>query len=192
MRSELRTHWRDPGYWRWLWDSRVSGDTKGAIALLVAVAFGIGGYLAAHSLAATRDAATIVTERPVTVVRTTRATAPPQVVTRSRTVTRTGETDVVTVRRDGRTVVVPAPGETVTVRRPGEQRIVTDPRTDTVVRTETSPATTETVTAQVPGPTQTVTQTSEVTVTDEVTVTEEVTEVVTVTVTVTEPDTTGD
>jgi hypothetical protein len=78
MRSELRTYWRDPGYWRWWWQYRVSGQAKGAIAAMVAVAFGIAGFLSAERLAVTPEAATF-TQRVVTVVRTARAGAPPLV-----------------------------------------------------------------------------------------------------------------
>jgi hypothetical protein len=153
---------------------------------MVAVAFGVAGYLSAERLAATEEAATFTTQRVVTVVRKTGAHRPPEVVTK--TITQPGETDVVTVRRDGRRVIVRAPGETVTealtVRGPVQDRIVTDTRTNTVVRTETvdrlrtvtTPGMTETVTREVTEPARTVTQT----VTDEVTVTEEVTVTVTV------------
>jgi hypothetical protein len=186
VRFDLRTYWRDPGYWRWLWRERVSGQTKGAIAVMVAVAFGIAGYLSAERLAATEEAATFTTQRVVTVVRKTGAYTPPAVATK--TITQPGETDVVTVRRDGRTVVVRTPGETVTealtVRGPVQERVVTDTQTNTVLRTETvdrlrtvtTPGMTETVTREVTEPARTVTET----VTDEVTVTEEVTVTVTV------------
>jgi hypothetical protein len=196
----MRNYWRDPAYWRWLWQARVSGDTKGAIALLVAVGFAIAGYLSAERLAATDEAATFTTQRVVTVVRKTRVNAPPEVVTKAQTVTQPGDTDVVTVRRDGRTVVLRAPGETVTeartVRGPVQQRVLTNARTDTVVLTETTdrlttvttPGTTETVTREVTQPARTVTETNGVTVKEEVTVTEEatVTETEEITVTVTE------
>jgi hypothetical protein len=222
MRSDMRKYWRDPGYWRWWlrtvvipgywrswWEDRVSGETKVAIAVVAAVAFGIAGYLSADRLAATEDAAMVTTRRVVTVVRKTGTFAPPEVVTKPQTTTQPGETDVVTVRRDGRRVVVRVPGATVTealtVRGPVEQRVVTNARTDTVVRTEradrlttvtapgttgtvtrdvtqparvttvTTPGTTETVTREVTQPARTVTETNAVTVTDEVTITEEVT-----------------
>jgi hypothetical protein len=193
MRSDIRKYWRDPRFWRWWWEDRVSGQAKGAIAVMVAVAFGIAGYLSAERLAATEEAATFTTQRVVTVAGKTGAYAPPEVVTKSQTVTQPGETDVVTVRRDGRTVVRRVPGETVTVRGPVEQRMVTNVRTDTVVRTETAdrvrivttppttetmPGTTETVTREVTQPARTVTETK----TEEVTVTKEVTVTVTVTV----------
>lgn len=197
-RSDMRESWRDPGYWRWWWQNRVSGQAKGALAVMVALAFGIAGYLSADRLAARQEAATFTTQRVITVVRTTRANAPPEVLTKSLTTTQPGETDVVTVRRDGRRVVVRAPGETVTealtVRGPVQQRTVTNARTDTVVQTETTerlttvttPGTTETVTREVTQPAQTVTETNAVTVTEEVTVTEAFI-IVTVTETVTRP-----
>jgi hypothetical protein len=183
VRSDLRTYWRDPGYWRWLWRERVSGQAKGAIAVMVAVAFGIAGYLSAERLAPPEEAATFTTQRIVTVVRKTGAFMPPTVVTT--TTTQSGERDVVTVRRDGRTVVVRAPGETVTealtVRGPIQERVVTDTRTNTVLQTETvdrlrtvtMPGLTETVTRVVTEPARTVTATvtKEVTVTELVTVT---------------------
>jgi hypothetical protein len=173
----MRSYWRDPEYWQWWWEYRVSGQTKVGIAAMVAVAFGITGYLSAQRLAATEEAATFTTQRVVTVVRKTRAIVPPKVVTKSETVARPGETGAVTVRRDARTVVVRAPTQTVT-----ETRTVRGPirqRTDTVVRTETTdrrttvttPGTTETVTREVTQPALTVTETNVTTVTEEVTVT---------------------
>ena len=154
--------------------------------MVVAVAFGIAGYLSAERLAATQEAATFTTQRVVTILRKTRANVPapprrPEVVTILQTTTQPGKTDVVTVRRAGRAVVVRAPGETVThartVRGPVRQRIVTNARTDTVVRTETvnrpttvtAPGTTQTVTRET---TRTVTRETELTVTETVTVTE--------------------
>jgi hypothetical protein len=196
MRSDIRKYWRDPRFWRWWWEQRVSGDTKGVIAVIGALACGVAGFLGAGWLAATEEAATSTTQRVVTVAGKTGAYAPPEVVTKSQTVTRPGETDVVTVRRDGRTVVRRAPGETVTVPGPVEQRVVTNARTNTVVQTETmdrpttvttpgttvtTPGTTETVTREVTQPASTVTETNAVTVTEEVTVTKEVTVTVTVT-----------
>jgi hypothetical protein len=186
MRSDIRKYWRDPRFWRWWWEGRVSGDTKRLIAVIGALACGVAGFLGAGLLAATEEAATFTTQRVVTVAGKTGAYAPPEVVTKSQTVTQPGETDVVTVRRDGRTVVRRAPGKTVTVRGPVEQRIVTNERTNTVVRTETAdrvitvttppttetmPGTTETVTREVTEPARTVTETK----TEEVTVTVTVT-----------------
>jgi hypothetical protein len=200
MFSDMRNYWRDPGFWRWWWREcvsvwwweRVSGATKVALAMIVAVAFGIAGYLSAERLAATQEAATFTTQRVVTVVRKTRATAPelgvpasrrpPEVVTMVQMTTQPGGTEVVTVRRAGRAVVVRAPGETVTeartVRGSVQQRVVTNARTATVVRTETTDRPT---TVTTPGPTQTVTRESTQTVTRESTqtVTRESTQTVT-------------
>jgi hypothetical protein len=182
----MRSHWREREYWQWWWETRVSewweyrvsGQTKFGIAAMVAVAFGITGYLSAQRLAATEEAATFTTQRVVTVVQKTRAIVPPKVVSKSETVARPGERGAVMVRRAAHTVVVRAPTETVTetrtVRGPVQQR------TDTVVRTETTdrptivttPGTTETVTREVAQPAATVTETNVTTVTEEVTVTE--------------------
>jgi hypothetical protein len=210
MRSDIRKYWRDPRFWRWWWEERVSGATKGFIAVVCALACAFAGLLGARSLAASEEAATFTTQRVVTVAGKTGAYAPPEVVTKFQTVTQPGETDVVTVRRDGRTVIRRAPGETVTVSGPVEERVVTkDGPTHTVVRTkkvrgkivtttETLPGTTQTLpgkneTVTSPGATETVTRvvtqtqpastvTDKVTVTQEVTVTDEVTVTVTVTV----------
>jgi len=91
---------------------------------------------------------------------------------------------------DGSTVVVRGPGETETVRGPLQKSVVTDRRTDTVVRTETAnrattvtaSGSTGTVTTEVTQPQRTVTETT----TDRITVTDEVTVTVTGTVTVTD------
>lgn len=190
MRSDMREYWRDPGYWRWWWQERTNGQTKGLLAAIVAVAIGVAGFLSAERLVGTREAATFTTQRVVTVVRTAGADAPqrqnsssqrqPEVVTRVETTTQPGETDLVTVQRAGRTVVVPAPGDTVTVRGPVVERVVPNARTETVVRTEiadrlttvTAPGPTETVTREVTLPARTVTETNALTFTDEVTITE--------------------
>jgi hypothetical protein len=210
MRSDIQKYWRHPRFWRWWWEQRVSGDTKGFIAVVCALACGVAGFLSAASLALSEEAATVTTQRIVTVAgKTSGAYAPPEVVTKSQTVTQPGKTDVLTVRRDGLTVIRRAPGETVTVRGPVEERVVTkDGPTHTVVRTkkvngkivtttETLPGTTQTLpgkteTVTSPGATETVTrvvtQTQPAsTVTDEVTVTQEVTVTDEVTVTVTVP-----
>jgi hypothetical protein len=81
MDSQLRIYWRDPGYWRWLWQKRVSAHMKGAIAALVAVACAIAGYLSAHWLDPAQERATLTSQRVVTVVRTMRANAAPQLTT---------------------------------------------------------------------------------------------------------------
>jgi hypothetical protein len=206
MRSDMRTYWRHPAFWRWWWRERVRDGTKFALAVIVAFIVGIAGYLTAERLAATQEAATFTTQRVVTIVRTTRANPPQpasglpaEVVTMLQTTTQPGKTEVVTVRRAGRAVVVRAPGETVTealtVRGPVQQRVVTNTRTATVVRTETAnrrttvttPGATQTVTREVTQPARTVTQTTteKVTLTQEVTKTETATVTQTVTVTTT-------
>jgi len=84
------------------------------------------------------------------------------VVTMFETRTRPRATDVVTVRRKGRTVVVRKPGEAVThavtVPGPLRERVVTKRRTDTVVQTQTD-TTDRLVTVSRPGPTETVSRT---------------------------------
>jgi hypothetical protein len=204
MRSDIRKYWRDPRFWRWWWGERVSGDMKAFVAVIGALACGIAGLLGGAALAATDEAATSTTQRVVTVARKTGPFPPPKVVTKSQTVTQPRETDVVTVQRHGGTVVRRASGETVTVRGPVEQRVVTNARTNTVVRTETadrvrnvtSPPTTETlsgrtetVTRDVTQPARTVTETKteEVTVAEAVTVTVTVVTVAVTTVTVPVP-----
>lgn len=96
MRSDLRNHWRHPGYWRWWWEQRVSGEDKAGIAAVVAVAFGIAGFLTAERLDATQEAVTVTTHPVVTVVRTTRASAPPQIGTKQAT-TQPVDVDVLSV-----------------------------------------------------------------------------------------------
>ena len=209
MRSDMRTYWRRPGYWRWWWEAVVSSQTKWGLAALAAIAFGILGYASADRLASTEQAATFTTERVVTFIRKSNGNAPrldtPSLLRPPETVTvlknQPGETKVVTVRRDGRIVVIRKPGRTVekavAVPGPVQERVVTRPPNDTVVRTETAerfttvttPGATETVTREVTLPAHTVTQTNEATVTQEVTVTNEVTvtDEVTVTETVKKP-----
>ena len=127
------------------------------------------------------------------------------------TTTSPTETRVVTVRRNGRTLVVQKvvrkPDQTVTHRvtvpGPARERVVTRARVDTVVRTTTqtqtrtterlltvtTPAATETVSRTVTQPSPTVTQTNVVTVREParvVTVTRPVTVTSEVTVTVTQ------
>jgi len=174
-------------------------ETKVAIALAAAVVLGVAGFLSAGVVTASSQAPTLTTQRVVTVVRKPRLRASAQVETAAEIVTQ-----AVTVRRDGRTVVVRSPGKTITVHRRSRQRVLPAPGTNTVVRTVTAPghATTvtragETVTA--PGPTVTTTappstvthtvtapaSTVTETITQEETVLNTVTETETVTVTVT-------
>ena len=204
MPADMRNYWRDPSFWRWWWGARVGDQAKSVLVLLVGIALGIAGYFGAHGRAANEEPATVA-KRVVTVLGKTKATVPARVVTESRTVTHPSEPKVVTVRRDGRTVVVRPPAATVTepvtVRRPAE-----NPRPETVIRTETAdrpttvtePGRTNTVTQEVTQPVRTVTETTKVTdqvtvtdnrtVTDQVTVTQQVTVTEEVTVTVTETE----
>jgi hypothetical protein len=205
MRSDMRTYWRRPDYWRWWWQEVVSSQTKWGLAALVAIAFGILGYLSAEGLTPTQQAASFTTEQVVTVVRKSSANASrqdaPASLQPAQTVTvfksQPGEATIVTVRRGGRAVVIRKSGKpvekVVTVAGAVQERVVTRPRTDTVVRTETAerlttvtmPGDTKTVTREVTLPSLTVMQTHEATVTQEITVTDMVT--VTQEVTVTKP-----
>jgi hypothetical protein len=133
MRPETRNHWREPGYWRWWFRTRIPTETKVVLGLLVAIVVLASGFLSAGKLDGRE-----VSSQVVTVVRTTRvAGKPPRVVTEVRTISEPAETTVVTRQRGARKVVVLAPGETViqsrTVRGPG--RVVTQELTNTVTRT---------------------------------------------------------
>lgn len=123
-------HWRDPGFWRWWWHVRLSGQTKAALVFVAAAVLGVAGYWSASGLS--QDEQAVRTTRLVTVVRTT----PERVITEIETIV---QPSVVTVRRDGRTVTVRRPGRTITSTVAGPRQIVTDKVTDTVVRTRTVP-----------------------------------------------------
>lgn len=84
MRYGLRPN--DPGYLRWLWQTRFSNGTRLRIAALVGVAAGIAGYAGADWLQRP-DATTGTTQRVVTVLRTVRAEASPQAPTNAVTPT---------------------------------------------------------------------------------------------------------
>jgi len=201
VRSDMRSHWHRPGYWRWWWQEVVRDHTKRGLIAMLALGFPIAGFLSADQLVGTQEATTFTTQRVITVVRTTTGpaltTTGPALTTTTTgpalttTTTEPGETDLVTVRQD-RTVVVREPGETVTkavtVRGPVQERVVTDRRVDEVVRTETvdrlrnvtRPGRTETVTREVTQPARTVEVTQPArtvteTLTREVPVTKEVT-----------------
>ena len=193
----------DPGYWRWRW-LRVGVGSRAGLAVLICCLIGIGGYFSAVMAgSAQTDAAfepptqklvtlqeTVVhrvngTGRVVTEVKRVAVPSPPQ-------------ERVVTVRREGETVV-----EVVTVSGAGRDRVVTNPVTRTIVtsRTVQRPVTTtvdgagRTVTEQVTAPGRTVTiASSPVTITNTVTqaprtVTETTTDTVTTTATETTTET---
>ena len=230
-----RRNWRDPQYWRWWWRERLSSGDKLLLALAAAGVALIGGIITADWLSYD-DTSETLTVPVISTVGASRSgvsskagdgapLTPPaspaparvvtEVLTSLETTTFPAETKVVTVRRNGRTLVVPKviakPGQTVThqVRVPGpvRERVVTSEHVDTVVRTQTqtqtqtqtrttdrlvtvtSPAETETISRTVTQPSPTVTQTNVVTVHDPaqvVTVTRPVTVTNEVTVTVTE------
>ena len=191
----MRTYWRHWDFWKWWWEERVSGEAKFTAAVLLAVGMAFAGFMFARNLSPQEEAATtFVTKRVVTL---DRKKGPPKVVTQIDTVTQPAKTKLLTVQRDGRTIVIHAPGETETLRGPVRERVITkDGRISTVVRTDTAdrvatvttPGRTETVTTEVTQPQRTVTDTDTVTVTNPVTVTivTTVTTEVTTTETVTE------
>lgn len=146
MRPETRHYWRDPGYWRWWFRTRIPTETKVVLGLLLATVIVVSGFVSAGKLDGRQ-----VSSQVVTVVRTTRvAGKPPRVVTEVRTLSQPAETTVMT--RDGPNVVVLRPGKTVTqsrtVRDPAAERVVIDTvtRTRETIRTVTTPGSTR------PGP----------------------------------------
>jgi hypothetical protein len=211
-------YWRDPRYWRWWWGERLGADTKLALAFGAAGALVVAGVITADMLSYGEDSQTLTVpvapfappavseklpeEADVTGPAPGTGTVT-KVATVFETVTRPGETNLETVRRNGRTLVVRKvvrrAGKTVTypVKVPGpvRERVVTNERTETVavtapgkietvtrevtqparVTTVTTPGTTQTVTRELTQPARTVTETNTVTVTQEVTVTKEVT-----------------
>lgn len=204
----MREHWRDPGYWRWLWETRIIRGTVRDVILVAAVlVLAVGGFLSVRLLTGEDPphAAEVTTaERLMTVVRTVDGNVETEVVTQTGTLIETGDMRLVTVVRDGKTAVVRMPGKMVTdtdtVRLPGKTNVVTNTRTNTETETQTQTntvdrpvtttersTTTHTETRDVTGPertvtdTETETQTETETETDTVTDTETVTETVTVT-----------
>jgi hypothetical protein len=219
-------NWRDPRYWWWWWRFGLGAEAKFGLAIGAAVGLVVAGVITADTLSSEEDSQTLtlpvdtladaaVSEEPLEQADVT-GPAPgtgtvSEVVTVFVTVTRPGETNFETVRRNGRTLDVRkvGPGETVTypvtVPGPVRERVLTNERTQTVVRTEraerpttvttpgttktvtrevtqparattvTTPGTTQTVTREVTQPARTVTETNAVTVTQPVTVTQEVT-----------------
>jgi hypothetical protein len=190
MGSDLRKYWRDPGYWRWLWETRVDSSSKVALVVVLAALSAFAGFASAGRLTEESSVEFLTTERELTVVRKVKGGVVTDVQTVTGTVSAPAETELVTVRRNGRTLVIRRPSVTVTdtdtVRGRVRERVVTDTRTDTVVQTNTvNRPTTTTVTATGPGRTDTVTVPGPTrTETETETVTEEVTETETVTVTV--------
>ncbi len=170
-------HWHEPNYWRWWWRHGASRETRAALATGMAAALLLSGLGTAFLLARDADLETITVQVVKTLGAQRAGQAPEEmapltpplrtkevtdVVTMFETMTRPGATDVVTVRRKGRTVVVRKPGEAVThavtVPGPLRERVVTKRRTDTVVQTQTD-TTDRLVTVSRPGPTETVSRT---------------------------------
>lgn len=190
----MRRYWRELEFWRWWWENRVRRDFKVSLLVLLLGVFAAGGYALAAEASEEPTTALVTTERVLTVVRSRDGKTVTNVLTETDTTTRSStetETDLVTLTRDGETVVIQRPGrtmtdtETRTVRGPVREKVVTD--TETVDR-ETTVTNTRTVdrttTETRPGQTVSVTEpgkTETETVTHEITVTETETETVTVT-----------
>ena len=87
----FRKHWRSPSYWRWYWHNQVSASVKIPLVLGLIAALLVGGYFAAGNLggASASD-------------------------TPSSYVLETTVTKIVTVRRNGKTIIKKVP---VVVRR---------------------------------------------------------------------------
>ena len=151
--------WR---YWRWFWRTRVSRTDKRALAAAGCLLLGVGGYLTAFALTHAEDASALVTsERLITVVHKVPGGTSTQVETVTDTFVAKGETQLVTVMRNGRevTIALPAKTRTITDVETIDGKVVTNVRTVTDVRTRTD---TQTQTTTVDRPT-TVTQTNTVT-----------------------------
>lgn len=210
----MKEHWRDPGYWRWLWRTRVQRMAKPAIAVTIIAGMGLAGYITANYLGKTHEVSLITSEHLVTLVRKSPGGVTTEVVTETDIRIRPGETitdsALQTVVRDGETVVIRRPGQTLTETVGG--KVVTREVTETALRTNTvdrpttttvketvagpqvtvtGPGQTTTETRDVPGPertaTETETETETETRTETETQTETETETETETVTVTEP-----
>src|SRR5581483_5454193 len=52
--TELREHWRDIGYWWWLWRERVPTEAKAALGVLLVCGLLAGGWFAADRLTSAR------------------------------------------------------------------------------------------------------------------------------------------
>jgi hypothetical protein len=204
----VRERWASRSRWR------PDGSEKLAAFCLLCLVVAFLGYGSADWLSPKTEARAVTSERLVTVVRKTPGGLTTEVQTVTDTFTRPGqaftESVLVTLTRDGETVVVRRPGRTITETVDGKVvvRRVTDtvtrtntvdrPTTTTMRETETRPGetvtgpgqtTTTTETRDVPGPERTTTETTTRTVTDTTTETETQTETETETVTetVTEP-----
>ena len=207
-------HWYKPDFWRWWWTTGARQETKAVLFTGGALALGIVGYVSATGMAGAETA--VFTEQVVTVTRTTQVKGKPRVVREVITRTLPAETQMRTIRQNGRTITVAVPGETITrtttttIAGPVRRSVVTKNRTVTVPRDRmvrvtlpgvTQPGTTvegpervvttpsETQTRTVTGPTRTVTAPTQ-TVTNMQPVTGPTTTVTGPTTTVTGPTTT--
>ena len=121
-----RGYWRDPQYWRWWWRERLSSGDKLLLGIAAAGVLVVGGVITADSLSYD-DTSETLTVPVISTVGASRngdssqaedgpltppaSPAPARVVTEiltsRETTTFPAETKVVTVRRNGRTLVVP-------------------------------------------------------------------------------------
>ena len=125
--------WYRPSYWRWWWHTHPRG--KGVLALLLPVLLVAAGFFAGTSASESEQA--VSTQRVITITRTTVVNGKPPIVREVRTATLPAETRLVTVRRNGRTVLVTAPAETIVTQTtlPGRKTVVTKIKNQTVVQT---------------------------------------------------------
>ena len=135
-------HWYKPDFWRWWWTIGARDETtayvKAVVVTVAAIALGIGGYLSATGM--TNDEKAVFTQQVVTVTRTTLVKGTPRIVREVITTRLPAETQMRTIRRNGRTTTVAAPGETITrttttkITGPVRKSVVTKNRMVTVPR----------------------------------------------------------
>ena len=122
--------WYRPSYWRWWWHTHPRG--KGVLALLLLLLLLPAGFFAGTSASESEQA--VSTQRVITITRTTVVNGKPPIVREVRTTTLPAQTRLVTVRRNGRTVLVTAPAETIVTRTtlPGRKSVVTKIKNRTI------------------------------------------------------------
>ena len=67
MRGDFWRYWRDPDYWRYLWDDRLSGEAKAGLTVMACVAAFFGGLWSSGQLSPDLEPVTLVKERLLTV-----------------------------------------------------------------------------------------------------------------------------
>jgi hypothetical protein len=133
----MNHHWYKPRFWLWWWRYNVRPAAKAAVGTVLLALICVGGFLAAISLGDTRTETVLV--RAVTVTRTEIVNGKPRIIKEVRTTALPAKTRLVTVRHNGRAVLVTAPAETITnvstTTLPGHETVVTRVKNHTVVRT---------------------------------------------------------